>query len=575
MLRSRKIFRARLVSKDQNIWQNTLCSDESTMTEALSSDEATRRWKFLVGIENLKATNEVKPRTRKRSLSTFLSPSSSKNITRSSVLDQVDDPFDCRELAVLPTHDLVEKTVRHYMEQWKKLEERKIIQKPRRVQDELTRQESISGAEKSGKRKRRSTNYGGGWRAVEDRLFLPDGFDFNQKSSDEQLVQYETPVPESYKGDVVVSLTNPSQKLSYHGQLSKLFHSIPSCEELEKEAQRGHRVENTLKVYQETFDTTKPLDSYTVARMRLPDRHGLPESLPSSLQSNERRLLDSTIVLEFWRQYPKGCMTLGYHRMIAEFQADQTLLEVHVLLSNMAEDQLWVRAHGRQTFEGDGNSSNENPSMVEQARGEENDEELDDRKDGQENTSGCFFIENKFYETGSVDYVKPIIEWIDGGKASDPKSIRRAFLGIDSSNLTKSSKAMKNTKLSQLSFRPNVRYYHACHGDVETTVMLIDRRMICRKGDGKPISYPLLHDVWMAPRAPAVPFCNACRINQAVFKTSTNCKITDGGPRSLCQECCQDLGLLKNERESVKLYREWSDQAFLSNRIGRDDSETL
>lgn len=543
------------------------------MTKPLSAVDATRRWEFLVGIENLKSSNELKPKKRKRNLSTFLSSYTSDNKTPSRNSDPAADPFDCSSLAVLSTHDLVENTIQHYAEEWKKLEERKITQKkPEGLhrQNEKEATATAGSAGENSKKKRRNTNNGGGWRVSEDKLTLPDGFHYNKKSSHDDLIQYDTPVSSTYQGDVVMSLKNPTQRLSYHGALSKLFHSIPSCEELEEEARRGHKVENTLKVYRETFDSIRSFETYTTARLRLPDRHGLPE--PTS-PWNGRKILDSTMVFEFWRKHPRGCMTLGCHRMIAEFHPSQTLWDVHVLLCDMAEDQLWEGERMEDKAPEDVcNTVTDNSSEAEQGN------ISNDREDSRRNSSGCFFIENIFYKTGSVDYAKPIIEWIDGGKSIDPKSIRRSFLGLDASDFAKSTKAMKSTKLGQVAFRPNMRYFHACHGDVETTVMLIDRRMICRKetdGQRKPTTYPILHDVWMSPHSPAVPVCDVCQNGQALFKTSMDCNITDGGPRSLCEECCQDLKLLKHERHSVKLYREWSDQAFLSSRPERCDGEAV
>lgn len=134
---------------------------------------------------------------------------------------------------------------------------------------------------------------------------------------------------------------------------------------------------------------------------------------------------------------------------------------------------------------------------------------------------------------------------------------------------------MKHTKLGQVPFRLNVRYYHACHGDVETAVMLVDRKLNRQKegksGSGR-VVYPLIHDIWTPSRLrlPAAPVCDACQTYQSVFQTSINCKTTDGGPRSLCHECCRELRLLENEQESVTLNRWWRDQASLSTTIARE-----
>ena len=568
------------------------CS-KSPMTEALSTEEAKRRWEFLIGIENLKAAKAMESDTRKRTFSTFLSSYSSTKAISSHMSDPVSDPFDCSSVAVLPTHDLVENAIQQHLEEWKNLDARKICRKPlvtraetglhengTETENELTTSAAFvptSHHAEYSENKKKGTNHGGGWRSMEDRLSLPDGFDYSRKSSDEQLMQYETPVPDGYRGDVVISLKNPAERLSYHGELSKLFCSIPSYRELEEQARHGHKVDNTLTLYQEIHDPKSVPDSYALARLRVPDRHGLPQSLSSSSQSSNRKDLDSTILLEFWRKPPKSCTSSGCHRMVAEFLASQTLWDVHVILSNMIEDQLWEKAYGDVALECDSNISVNNSSTTERCERKE-DGKSDDKVDTQLNLSGCFFIENTFYKTGSVDYAKPIIEWIDGNKPNGPNLIRRRYLGIHSFNCIKPAKAMKTTKLSEVPFRFNIRYFHSCHGDVETSVIFVDRQMIYHKRGGnesKLPSYPLFHDVWTAPRLPAVPICDACQIYQAVFKTSTNCKTTDGGPRSLCQECCDDLNMLKNDQDSVKLYREWHDQATLSNRIARDDSEAL
>jgi len=593
------------------------------MTGQISSEEATRKWEFLLGIENLKPTKAItsspnshsssvcipgRARRRKRTLPTFLSPYSSKRAISRPVSDPVGDPFDCSSVAVLPTHDIVENAIHQYLEEWKKLDDRKICQKPNTttskvspvhvVQDEMEIHENENVATNVGTlavspdiKASSNTNHGGGWRAMEDRLTLPDGFDYSTKNSDQQLIQKESPVDDEYSGDLVISLENPTQRLSYHRELSKLFDSIPTCRELEKQTRRGHKVDNTLRMYQETHNPTKATpDCYELSRLRMPDRHGLPQSLTSlshynmrSTELQQNRVSNSysaTVLLEFWRRQPKRCMSSGCDRMVMEFLASQTLWDVHVILSHMAEDDLWMAAHGDKAPEYDNNSSMDDTSMTKCCDGKEDkklERKRDDKKDSQQNLSGCFFIENTFYKTGSVDYAKPIINWIDGSKSNRPNSIRRGYFGISPSNTIKHVKTMKRTKLRQVPFRPNIRYYHACHGDVETTVMLVDRILISQERDKNDSQreralYPLIHDVWTAPRSPAVPLCDACQIYQCVFKTSTNCKTTDGGPRSLCQECCRDLNLLKNEQDSVKLYRQWHDQANLSNRIAHEHS---
>mmetsp|Transcript_63202 Transcript_63202/g.128800 ORF Transcript_63202/g.128800 Transcript_63202/m.128800 type:complete len:575 (-) Transcript_63202:341-2065(-) len=562
------------------------------MAEQLSSEEATKRWELLLAIENIKPRSIEK--RRKRSFSTSRSNGSSGRATTSSPASHLaGDPFDCSSVAVLPTYDLVENTLHQYLKKWRQLDERKIQKKPAKsrlpvaaAQQEqtknfLTENDRINrgacGGSSDNEVATRRTNHGGGWRAMEDRLSLPEGFDYNTKSSDQILM-----AEESSCGDVVVSLDDPTKILSYHSELSKLFRSIPTCRELEKEARRGHQVDNTLRLHQETYDPTRLTpDCHALSRLRAPDRHGLPQSLSCIPKENERstgrqqnrsrNVYSGTVLLEFWRNQPKKSVSSGCHRMVMEFLASQTLWDVHVILAQMAEDVLWTAAYGDITSQDDHKNEIDYASTSGSSDGSQ-DKKLKPKKNDnvgcQHNHSGCFFIENVFYKSGSVDYAKPIMDWIHGDKPNHPNPIRKRYLGISPSLTISCERTMEEKKLSQIPFRLNTRYYHACHGDVETTVMLIDRKLIRRKRDDVgncTAMYPIMHDIWTAARKPAVPLCDACQTYQSVFKTASNCKTTDGGPRSLCQECCTDLKLLENEKDFVKLDRQWHDQCHLSN----------
>ena len=592
------------------------------MTEQLSSEEATKRWELLLAIENLKPTKAVIsfPATASTTTSTACVDGRAgkrKRTLQSHLVNhqEVDDPFDCSSVAVLPTHDIVEDALRKYLNEWKQLDDRKVGSHQNTSTSTITTATKLSAAAPeeieicnnenadiavttataAGSpgvhvKATTNTNHGGGWRAMEDRLSLPEGFDYNTKSSSsQQLVPKELPVDDGYSGDRVISLVNPAQTLSYHRELWKLFDSIPTCRELEKQARTGYKIDNTLRVYQEIHALKgTSADCHALSRLRMPDRHGLPQSPTSLSCHNERnkgkqnQLPNShsaTVLFEFWRKEPKRGMAPDCHRMVMEFMASQTLWDVHVVLAQMAEDDLWTAAAlGNKASEDGDNTAIGNTSMIGGSDGKEDiklkqNNDDDDDEGSQHDPSGCFFIENTFYKTGSVDYAKPIIDWIDGNNSIKTNPIRRRYLGINPSVTIKSDKTMKETKLSQVPFRLNIRYYHACHGDVETAVMLVDRKLVRgerRENDSEQVLYPLIHDIWTAPRLPAVPLCDACQIYQAVFATSTDCKTTDGGPRSLCHECCRDLKLLENEHEPVKLNRPWRNQANLSNRIARE-----
>jgi hypothetical protein len=188
--------------------------------------------------------------------------------------------------------------------------------------------------------------------------------------------------------------------------------------------------------------------------------------------------------------------------------------------------------------------------------------------------AGCFFIDDEFYTTGSVDYAGPIRKWIDG--RGPPNPARRGYLGIavSKTNNTKTNtnpplqeKSMQETALSQVPFQLGIRYYHVCHGDVETAIMAVDRRLLlapsCKVSSSS--MYPLIHDVW-TPSYPT-PTCDACRHYPAMYVTSASCDNTDGGPRALCESCCTQLRL---PPASVTLHSIWRNQSDLSKGTTHD-----
>jgi hypothetical protein len=202
----------------------------------------------------------------------------------------------------------------------------------------------------------------------------------------------------------------------------------------------------------------------------------------------------------------------------------------------------------------------------------------DEEDTPEEDPSGCFFIEDTFFVTGTVDYVKPIVDWIDG-YTDQPHPTRRRYLGISTmDSLLDRTQEMKQTKLSHLPMRLGIRYYHVCHGDVETSMMLVDRHVKVirdhQNDKSDKIAYPLIHDVWMLPKKSAMissmPVCESCQMYQGVYVASSECEATDGGPRFVCELCCEELKLLEKEPRSVQLYTVWRNEVDLSTSAARE-----
>ena len=474
----------------------------------LSSQESQERWKLLLKHPKLGASGTA---------------------TSSSI-----DPFECDSIAAPPAHAQVEKVLAESLQKWQELDERKIVKdnryehleneleqlKRKRAEEEEpaddTDQEDSEGqTSRSGQKKREELKiHKGGWRFSDRKLILPEFFDYASKLP-------AAPDDEECR-DRVISLLDPSKHLSYHQELWRLFASVPTVESLEQEAKEGIHLPFTTAVYSEIMEGTAKnvrLDGHNLSRLRMADRHGLP---PVQDEAHDT----ATIRMECWRRQPKRGNAPDPYRVILEFLASQTLLDVHHALVQLAEDGLWTNTY--QNESGD--------------------------------PSGLFFIENDFYTAGPLDYVQPILDWIDGGP---PNPTRRRYLGITSmENLT--IKPMKGIRLDQIQFRLATRYCHVHHGDVECALFVTDMRLTSHAG----VVYPLIHDAWTSSYP--VPQCEGCRLYPVMFATAASCEVTDGGPRALCESCCSQLRLREKAPNCVELYSTWKDQPDISMGSNRD-----
>jgi len=261
-----------------------------------------------------------------------------------------------------------------------------------------------------------------------------------------------------------------------------------------------------------------PPDAHLLSRMRMADRHGLPPIVPPRNPDGSLAAPDTaTIRFECWRRQLRRNPSPDPSRLVLEFLTEQTLLDLHSSLIQLAEDDLWDNAVDETT------------------------------------PSGCFFIEDIFYANGQVDYSKPILDWIDAG-SDKPHPARRGYLGMSSLE-TIPVKSMKDTRLGDIPLRLGYRYYHACHGDVETAIFAVDRRWGWRSS----IPYPILHDIWTPPGN--IPLCDACKTHTVAYITSTSCQVTDQKRRLVCDYCRR---LLQIPSESLHLYASWRDESILS-----------
>jgi hypothetical protein len=92
---------------------------------------------------------------------------------------------------------------------------------------------------------------------------------------------------------------------------------------------------------------------------------------------------------------------------------------------------------------------------------------------------------------------------------------------------------MRDAVIRDIPFRLGIRYYHVCHGDVETAIIVTDKRLVPQSCSNQQQQqqqhYPLLHDIWTSPYP--MPFCDGCRNHTAMYVMAADCEITNGGPR--------------------------------------------
>eukprot|EP00553_Chaetoceros_curvisetus_P011345 CAMPEP_0204636684 /NCGR_PEP_ID=MMETSP0717-20131115/34593_1 /ASSEMBLY_ACC=CAM_ASM_000666 /TAXON_ID=230516 /ORGANISM="Chaetoceros curvisetus" /LENGTH=234 /DNA_ID=CAMNT_0051655813 /DNA_START=45 /DNA_END=749 /DNA_ORIENTATION=- len=160
---------------------------------------------------------------------------------------------------------------------------------------------------------------------------------------------------------------------------------------------------------------------------------------------------------------------------------------------------------------------------------------------------GYFFIEDTFYTVGDVDYVTPILQWLNEdlppvkSKKGTLKKSRKRHLGIPDVELKRAR--MQDVKLGDLSMRLAHRYVHVYNGDCETAIFFTDVAMRMKDEHVERGEYPLVHDIWTNSTSSLVhnpTICHGCEHCPAVVLTLED-ELTDGGPTPLCADCYKSI----------------------------------
>jgi hypothetical protein len=580
----------------------------------ISLKESERRWKIL--LERTRSSTRRTPQT----------------VVTGTVADQQEDPFDCTGLAVPPTFDLVQDVASHFVQQWRDLDQRKVVQQHVNTTEDPV-QAAVNGEDNEDEDQEEDTSSQGrrkkprvetplsrpSW--YEKHVRLPEHFDYATRRTEPPVIDDDNNNSNSncddglLLDDRVISLTDPDQQTSYHEELWRLFQSIPTAQQLQLQlleqedttdtdttvitvaaaaAPGVNKLQHMQKLQDEITDTLKiypRLDGHALSRLRLNDRHDpvvpvhdMDAYNDTTDNNNTTTTLISTIRFEIWRRQPRRGTTPDPHRMVLEFMGSQTLLDFHRAIVDLTEDFLWSSTDTTPT--NTNTSSAGSAATVAAAAAAQNTEGACESVDGHENavtndneddsSSGFFFLEGAFYTTGSVDYTSPVVTWLESGSRKEQDQ-RAAYLGLFPSS-TPEIHSMADTRLDELPLRLGIRYLYCCHGDVECSVLCTDRRLVpASRAKNHNTStttttattrYPIVHDIWMPSYL--IPECEACQHCVAVIATSTECTRT-GGHVALCEDCSRQLQLEKVvTRDQVQEYAVWKSQADLSTGAGND-----
>ena len=561
-------------TNDQMMGENTstvkLCTTlNDDITKVKTAKHCAKQWESLFPLRYRHKT------TLKSSSLSY----TSNTVNNSTNNNSAQDVFNCKDLIIPPSHELVNNEVDIGIQRWKDLAARVIVEEdgPTICKTEdgsdnvdsskitLRNEELLLDAATSGdKRKHRLLPYNFDYMCKKKKpsnngtpTTAAEG-DINIGSADDVVVNQYHHRPK------VISLVNPTQTLDYESELWNVFNSMRTSTELEKMYALGsniskksndnpenddtgdanldneeisHGCKHTLDVKQNLVGWIKKntrLDAHSLGRLRVRDCHANPvvhatndaNGNDHSQPKNTTGTLQTTIRFEILRhsQNLKRASGPDGNRMEVELHGSHhTLLDLHRLLVECSINASSLKGEEGGDDDG-GNNNNIHP--------------------------GVFFIENNFYTCGDVgDKIGMAIKnWLSDKKSgameeeelSTHTTPRQQHLGISSKiNLI----PMSEMKLEDLPLRLGVRYYHMLvppqtplHLGSTNVMSLANESAVYVTGihthKGKTMSTKpsiIIHDTWASPQRHT---CLACNYFLATVVT-VNDPLTDSAPPSL------------------------------------------
>ena len=489
--------------------------------------------------------------------------------------DDVDGLFDCSDLIIPPTAELLEREAQTAIEAWKALDSRVI----KTDFDDNDDYNSGDGGGKSDGGRADGSHKSVGGRPIKERM-LPPNFDYqcrNKPPNDEKEDNNNIDMDDgnSKKLKRVISLLDPTQTLDYESELWKVFKSMPTVKEVEQQYALGssdegatdgdldttfppvpHGCQNTLTITNTLEKLRRKytrIDAHSLGRLRVRDRHSsLYNYSGENFMSNNSSLLQTTLRFEILKpnveDLRRGSGPDGNRFEVELHGSQHTLLDLHHTLVEHA------------SISSDGG--------------------------GADIAAGVFLIENVLYTHGDIGKAAAdsILEWIDefNSKQNEKKDEVMqsntapdvAHDGIVQSKLK--MVPMDEIKLEDLTLRLGVRYNHinlqssATESNISWDQSCISALFITgiqshpipcsssaengEQNDGQPNNNRvpiIIHDIWTSSQQSQTHYmCAACNYLPATVAT-VNDVMTDasltfpsadnsmGTP--LCASCFREL----------------------------------
>ena len=484
------------------------------------------------------------------------------------------DVFNCKDLIIPPSHELVNNEVTIGIQRWKDLAARVIVEEDGpticKTEDDgttdtnidnkitLKNEELLLDAATSGdKRKHRLLPYNFDYICKKKR---PSNND--TAAEDEDIISGSADdinVNQYHHRPKVISLVDPTQTIDYESELWNVFNSMRTSTELEKiyalgsntrkknssnnpendntidasvdDEEISHGCKHTLAVKQNLVGWIKKntrLDAHSLGRLRVRDCHANPVSSGIVCPTNgddqsqlNETTLQTTIRFEILRhsQNLKRASGPDGNRMEVELYGSRhTLLDLHRLLVECS-----LNASSLKGEKGDcDNNNNIHP--------------------------GVFFIENNFYTCGDAGarIGVAIKNWCSDKKSDTMEeeelsthTPRQQHLGISNKiNMI----PISEMKLEDLPLRLGVRYYHMLvppptplHLESTNVMSLANESAVyvtgihTHKSNKSTKPSIIIHDTWASPQRHT---CLACNYFLASVVT-VNDPLTDSSPPNL------------------------------------------